>query len=118
MHISALDFTLHRCLGGQSPSCEHGVAPSWQRPLRHDPGRTKQQVTKPGGFPQTDRAAQRLTSPLQFAGRPSSAISLATHLTCSPWVEASSQGQRSFTLAKANAAELGASQPTKALLSW
>jgi hypothetical protein len=65
-----------------------------------------------------DRATQRLTSPLQFLGSPSSATSRATQLMYCPWVVFSSQPQRALALAKANAAPEGASQPAKAMLSW
>jgi hypothetical protein len=47
------------------------VVPSWQSPVvtSHVPGDAKQQVTKPD-FPQDERAAHRVTVPLQFVGRP------------------------------------------------
>jgi hypothetical protein len=74
-------------------------------------------VTKPSGFPHVDRAAQRVTSPRQFLGRLSSAASCATHRTYCPWVVFSSQGQRLLAIAKLNAAEEGASQPSNAVRS-
>jgi hypothetical protein len=54
---------------GQVALVLHGVVPSSQTPLVQVPGWQVEQVTKPV-FPHVDRAAQRVTAPLQFVGRP------------------------------------------------
>ena len=97
VHAVALGLTLQRVLGGQSCAPEHEVTPSWQRLPSHDPRRAEQQMTEPPGFPQVDRAAQPLTAPTQFLGRPyptATAAAPATHLTYCPWVRLPAQLQR------------------------
>jgi hypothetical protein len=44
------------------------VVPSSQSPFVHVPGSHREHVTNPDFFPHVDRAAHRVTAPLQFAG--------------------------------------------------
>jgi hypothetical protein len=77
-------LTLHRVRGGQFGSPEHTVTPSWQSPFSHVPDDAKQQVTNPDFFPHVERAAQRVTAPLQLVGSPfatASRTACATQLT-------------------------------------
>jgi len=69
LHASALDFVWHFVTTGQLAAVVQTVTPSRQSPLVQVPGLAKQQVTNPG-FPQVDRAAQRVTAPWQFFGSP------------------------------------------------
>jgi hypothetical protein len=66
-HFSAVDlieqwFTT----GGHAESSAQAVTPSSQTPFVHVPAPQIAQVTKPSFFPQLERAAQRVTAPLQF----------------------------------------------------
>jgi hypothetical protein len=66
-HFSAVDLTEHLLTtAGQSTSVAHAVTPSSHWPAVHVPGSQIAQVTKPSFLPQVDRAAQRVTVPLQF----------------------------------------------------
>jgi hypothetical protein len=66
-HLSAVDLTEHLLTtAGQSTSVTHAVTPSSHRSPVHVPGSQIAQVTKPSFLPQVDRAAQRVTVPLQF----------------------------------------------------
>jgi len=79
-----LDFTLHRVCPGHVASLAHAAPPSWQNPLMHFPGEAKQQVTNPVFFPHVERAAHRVTVPLQLVGSPfatASRTACATQLT-------------------------------------
>ncbi len=67
LHAPAFDFMWHFVTLGQLAAVVQAVTPSWQSPFVQVPGLAKQQVTKPG-FPQVDRAAQRVTAPWQFLG--------------------------------------------------
>ncbi len=67
LHAAALDLMWHLITAGQGTVALHAVVPSGHSPFTQVPGVAKQQVTKPG-FPQVDRAAQRVTAPWQFAG--------------------------------------------------
>jgi len=71
VHWTALDFERHLVTAGHWVASVHTVVPSWQSPVvaLQTPGDAKQQVTKPG-LPHVDRAAHRVTVPLQFVGRP------------------------------------------------
>ncbi len=54
---------------GQVKLTVHAVVPSSQNPFVQVPGSQVKHVTKPV-FPHVDRAAHRVTAPLQFVGRP------------------------------------------------
>ena len=67
-HFSAVDLTEHLLTTeGQSASTPHAVEPSSQSPSVHVPDSQIAHVTKPSFFPQVERAAHRVTAPLQFA---------------------------------------------------
>jgi hypothetical protein len=67
---SALDFVEQWfTTGGHIELSVHMVTPSSQRPLVQVPGLQIAQVTKPDFFPHVERAAQRVTAPLQFVSR-------------------------------------------------
>ena len=61
----------HFVTAGHCVASVQTVTPSWQSPVvgSQVPGDAKQHVANPG-LPQVDRAAQRVTAPLQFVGRP------------------------------------------------
>jgi hypothetical protein len=66
-HFSAVDLTEHLLTTeGQSASTPHAVEPSSQNPSLHVPGSQIAHVTNPSFFPQVERAAHRVTAPLQF----------------------------------------------------
>jgi len=67
LHASALDLMWHFTTAGQETVGLHAVVPSGQTPFTQVPAVAKQQVAKPG-FPQVERAAQRVTAPWQFLG--------------------------------------------------
>jgi hypothetical protein len=67
---SALDFVEQWFIrGGHIELSAHMVTPSSHRPLVQVPGLQIAQVTKPDFFPHVDRAAHRVTAPLQFVSR-------------------------------------------------
>jgi len=69
-HWSALDLVEQWVrTGGHVELSEQTVTPSSQNPLVHVPGSQTAQVTKPDFFPHVERAAQRVTAPLQFTSR-------------------------------------------------
>jgi len=55
--------------GGHVELSVQPVVPSSQNPLVHVPGSQMGQVTKPVFLPHVERAAQRVTLPLQFTSR-------------------------------------------------
>ena len=66
-HASALDLVEQRLrTGGHCELSAQTVVPSSQRPLVQVPASHCAQVTKPLFFPQVERAAQRVTAPLQL----------------------------------------------------
>jgi len=84
---SLLDFTLHRVRAGHSASVEHCVSLPAHVPLAHLPSEAKQQVTNPFFLPHVERAAHRVTVPLQLVGSPfatASRTACATQLTYRP----------------------------------
>lgn len=87
------------------------------RAVRHfvTPFRSRQQVTKPG-FPQVERAAQRLTALLHWRGSsPSPARSAATpaaHRTWAPCDGAVAHGQSVSTCARASATACASPGPS------
>jgi len=90
-HSSGLDLVEQWfTTGGQSVLRAHAVTPSSHTPLVHVPGLQLVQVTKPVFFPQVDRAAHRVTAPLQFVSmspsRTASRTACATQLTYRPWL--------------------------------
>jgi hypothetical protein len=76
---SALDFVEQWfTTGGHIELSVHMVTPSSQTPLVQVPGLQIAQVTKPDFFPHVERAAHRVTAPLQF---PSSSLFLTAAFT-------------------------------------
>jgi hypothetical protein len=83
----------------------------------HVPVEAKQQVTKPG-FPHVERAAHRLTVPLQFVGSPFATAAFtawATQLTYCPWFVEASQTQALAMLARTVAAMAGSEHRASAV---
>jgi len=67
---SALDFVEQWfTTGGHIELSVHMVTPSSQTPFVQVPGLQIAQVTKPDFFPHVERAAHRVTAPLQFPSR-------------------------------------------------
>jgi hypothetical protein len=75
--------------GGHVELSVHAVTPSSQRLLVHVPGEHCAHVMKPDFFPHVERAAQRVTAPLQFTSRSpfrtAALTARATQLTYWPW---------------------------------
>jgi hypothetical protein len=67
----------------------HAVTPSSHKLFVHVPGEQIAQVTKPDFLPQVERAAQRVTAPLQLTSRSPFCTAVrtlrATQLTYCPW---------------------------------
>ncbi len=64
---SPLDLTEQRFrTGGHVELSVHAVVPSSQKPFVHVPGEQNAQATNPVFLPHVERAAQRVTAPLQF----------------------------------------------------
>ena len=69
-HCAALDFVEQRfTTDGHAELSAQAVTPSSHTPSLHVPGSQIAQVTKPLFLPQVERAAQRVTAPLQLASR-------------------------------------------------
>ena len=69
-HSSALDFVEQWfTTGGHIELSVHVVTPSSQSPVVQVPGLQIAHVTKPVFFPHVERAAHRVTAPLQFPSR-------------------------------------------------
>jgi hypothetical protein len=88
---SELDLVEQRFrTSGHVELSEHAVVPSSQNPFVHVPGSHSAQVTKPDFLPQVERAAQRVTAPLQFTSSwPLATASRTwrlTQLTYCPWL--------------------------------
>jgi hypothetical protein len=67
---SELDFVEQRSsTGGHVELSMQAVTPSSQNPPVQVPGEQIAHVTKPDFFPHVERAAQRVTAPLQFTSR-------------------------------------------------
>jgi hypothetical protein len=69
-HASALDLVEQRLTtSAHVESSIHAVTPSSHRPFSQVPASQIVHVTKPLFLPQVERAAQRVTAPLQLASR-------------------------------------------------